>query len=427
MSGIFSQVGFANETRVPPVTTVGTSTAATIGSGTFTNLLTFGSAHGCNVGDVLILTGYTPSAWNGTWVVQTVPSSTTLTFISIVTLGPVTVQGTISASVYGSVIVGTAITPAPSRFSTYIKESFKLVADQIMSTGVGANRRVQASTRGVLGKRSAGGDLQIEVESKGAGFWLQHMIGPVVTTGPTDSAFTHTASWPTGVPVTNGRLGKTFNLQTNVVPIGGVNVELVKTYIGCKVTGWQLDFAEGQVLTLTLSVAARDERRNIVKASATYPVTPELLSFAGGTIQLAGQTWDVIKSGSIKVDLGLNTDRWTVRGSIFRKEPAEETMANITVDITGEFDSVLSVYDKVEASVFSQTLAQINLAFVGQILIGVSTFPSMTFNIPVARFDGDTPTTDGQVLPTQHLNAVVLWDSTNSPINCAYVTTDSTP
>lgn len=425
MSGILSQVGFANETVVPPVTTVGTSTAATIGGYPFVNLVTHGSSHGLPVGSVVVLSGYTPGAWNGTWVITAVPSVTTWNFLSTTALGPVTVHGTISASNYGSTIAGSTITPAPSRFVTYIKESMKLDAGRIESVGIGANRRVQSSTRGVVDRRGAPGTLSFEVESKGFGFWLNKIIGPVVTTGPTDSAFTHVASVSTGGPP--GLLGNSFNWQGTVVGPAGPATELVKTYIGCKVTKATFNFAVGQLLTVDIDIDAMDENYTITKATASYPVNPELFSFAGATIQFAGTTWDVVKSGKISIDLGLSADRRFARANTLQKEPAEASMRVIMVDLDGEFDNVLTAYNKYATSVYSQTIAQVNVAFVGKILIGVSTFPSITFNIPVGRFDGDTPTTDGPVLPTQHVSAKALWDGTNSPINCTYVTTDATP
>lgn len=428
MSGLFAQVGFSNETLVPPVSTAGTSVAATIGGYPFLNTMTFGSAHGLQVGDVMVLVGYTAAAWNGTWVVQSVPSATTLTFISTIGLGVLSVHGTISSSHYGSVITGTppyTIAPAPARFTTFVSESMKLNAARIESVGVGANRRVQSSTRGVIDRQGATGDLAIEVESKGFGFWLQHLIGPVVTTGPADSAYTHTASFATGAPVTNGLLGKSFNLQGTVVPYNGA--ELVKTYLGCKVTAWELSFAVGELLTIKVSIDAMDERYDITKATASYAVNPEIFSFAGGTIQFAATTFDVVKSGTIKVDMGLETERRFTRANTLQKEPAEAQFRTVTVDLEGEFDTVLTAYNKYAAAAYAQTIAQINLAFVGKILIGVSAFPSLTFNIPVARFDGDTPTTDGPGLPTQHVTAKGLWDGATSPINAAYVTLDSTP
>lgn len=437
MSGLLAQVGFANETIVPPVSTAGTSVANAISPAVFVNSMTFGSAHGLVVGSTMVLSGYTAAAWNSTvtapWIVYTVPSTTTLTFLSAVPLGVLSVHGTISASVYGSQIAApvngiSAITPAPNRFTSFMKEGMKLINPPVKSTGVGANRRVQSSTRWVRDRQGAAGDLQIEVESKGWGFWGKHLVGPVATSGPTDSAYTHIFSMPVTLP---GMLGTSFNFQGTVVPPAGTTSELVKTYIGCKVVSWQFDFAVGQLLTMTATIDAMDEAGAaatvVAKATASYSTNPELLSFAGGTIQFGGTTWDVVRSGSIKCDMGYNADRRFVRANSLQREPAEQTWRIVTIDLDGEFDSVISAYNKYASSVASQAIAQINLAFVGKILIGATTFPSLTFNIPVARFDGDTPTTDGPVLPTQHVVAEAMFDGTNSPINATYVTLDSTP
>jgi hypothetical protein len=390
----------------------------------FVNQLTFGSAHGLQVGSVVTLAGYTPAPWNATWFVASVPTTTTLTFLSIVSLGPVTVHGTATASVYGSQVSGNTITPAPNRFTTFLSEGIKLDNPSIESAGIGGGRRVQLATRQVKDRRGAAGPFKIELESKGLGWWFDKLIGPVVTTGPTDSAFSHTFSMPSSAPPA-GLLGKSFNFQGTVVPSGGP--ELVKTYIGGKVISWQLDFAVGQLATLTVNADFMDELLNITKATASLPVNPELLSFVGTTIQFAGTTWDVVKSGSIKVDMGLDADRRMVRGNSLQREPAEANMRVITVDLDGEFDNVLTAYARYASNVAANAVAQINIALVGRALIGASTFPSLTFNIPVGRFDGDTPTTDGPGLPMQHVTAKAMYDGTNSPINAVYVTTDSTP
>lgn len=429
MSGLFAQVGYANETVVPPATTAGTSVATTVGGIPYLNSLTFGSAHGLVVGSTLVLSGYTAAAWNSTattaWVVATVPTTTTLTFYSQIPLGVLSVHGTISASVYGSQIAApvngiSTVTPAPSRFTTFVKESMKLNNGRIESAGVGALRRVQSSTRWVADRQGATGDLQFEVESKGFGFWLKHLVGPVATAGPTDSLYTHTASIPTTLP---GMLGTSFNLQGTVVPVGGTTNELVKTYIGCKVISWQIDFAVGQLLTITVNIDAMDEQYNLTKATASYAANPELLSFAGGTIQIGGTTWDVVRSGSFKCDLGYNADRRFVRSNTLQREPAEEKMRMITADIDGEFDNVVTVYNKYSTAVASQSLATLSLAFTGKILVGAASFPSLTLTCPVARFDGDTPTTDGPVLPSQKLSAKIM----DQGFTMAYATADSTP
>lgn len=420
MAGIFAQLGFANETITPPVSTAGTSAAQSLAASPFINTLTFGSAHGLSVGDVITLSGYTAAGWNGTFDVYTVPDATHLTFISPATLGALSVHGTISANHYGSTISGTTITPAPGRWSNFVSEGMELNNGVIDSVGIGGNPLFQDPTRTVNDRQGAGGPLKIELESKGFGFWLKHLFGPVVTTGPADSAFTHTGSPPV-YPVR--MLGNSFNMQGTVVPSGGVNSELVKTYPGCKVVSWQLDFAVGALASITVTIDAQDETYVITKSTASFPSTPEPLSFAGGVVQIGAVTWDTVKSGSIKCDMGYDAERRFVRSNTLQREPAQNAKRVITVELEGEFDNVLTVYNKVATSVMSQRMASISLAFTGKILIGVSTFPSLTLTGSVSRFGGTTPKTDGPGIPKQNLVAMIMQPG----LTAAYVTTDSTP
>lgn len=410
MSGLFAQVGWANETTTIPVSTSGTSAAASPGGHPYVNTLGFGSAHGLQAGNVIVLSGYTASAWNGTWIVATVPSATSLTFLSTGSLGSLTVHGTITGSTYGTYAT-------PSRFDTFLKESMQLKSGRIDSEGVGSNRRIQSSTRFVVDRQGAAGGLSLEIGSKGFGFWLKHLIGPVTTSGPTDSAYTHAAAFPTTLP---GMLGVSFTLQGTVVPAGGF--EMVKTYVGCKVTGWQLNFAKGKLLTIDLMIDAYDEKLNVTKATASYPASPEMLSFAGGAITLGGVTCDVIDSGSIKVDLGYDVDRRFARGNTLHKEPAESGFRTVTIDLQGEFDSVVTAYNRYAAAAAADTLAEVVLAFTGKVLIGASTYPSLTFTLASGRFDGETPGTDGPGLPQQKMTI-----TGRSELTASYVTTDSTP
>ena len=168
MSGLFAQVGWANETTTIPVSTSGTSAAASPGGHPYVNTLGFGSAHGLQAGNVIVLSGYTASAWNGTWIVATVPSATSLTFLSTGSLGSLTVHGTIVGSTYGTYAT-------VSRFDTFLKESMQLKSGRIDSEGVGSNRRIQSPTRFVVDRQGAAGGLSLEIGSKGFGFWLKRL------------------------------------------------------------------------------------------------------------------------------------------------------------------------------------------------------------------------------------------------------------
>ncbi|MEZ5236814.1 MAG: hypothetical protein R2749_29595 [Acidimicrobiales bacterium] len=87
MSGLWSQFGAAVEQRA--------TTAATSSGGVGT--LTFSSAHGLRPGDIIVVAGATPSGWNGTYVVATVPTSITLTIATPSNPATATVQPTVTA------------------------------------------------------------------------------------------------------------------------------------------------------------------------------------------------------------------------------------------------------------------------------------------------------------------------------------------
>jgi len=80
---------------ISSITTAANTSIATV---------TTGTAHGLTPGSQVIFTGQTPSSYSGTWVIISVPSTTTFTFShGNVNLGATTVQGTYTS---GAVIPG---------------------------------------------------------------------------------------------------------------------------------------------------------------------------------------------------------------------------------------------------------------------------------------------------------------------------------
>ena len=91
-------------TPVPPV--LPTVTTGTVASTTGT--LTFSSGHGLTTGNLIILSGFTPAGWNGTWVVTTVSTTVvTITFVSAPTA--VTVVGTVLGEIVGQAAVNNVV------------------------------------------------------------------------------------------------------------------------------------------------------------------------------------------------------------------------------------------------------------------------------------------------------------------------------
>jgi hypothetical protein len=78
-----------------PVTAVAVSGTANPYSGAFT---TGTAAHGLSVGDTVTLAGFTPSGYNGTFVVESVPATNQFTVNLTTNPGAVTTQGTVATA-----------------------------------------------------------------------------------------------------------------------------------------------------------------------------------------------------------------------------------------------------------------------------------------------------------------------------------------
>ena len=402
MSGILSQLGLAEEIQTSPAISGITSTSTG-----FT--VTFASAHGLLAEDTLTLAGFTPSGYNATWTVSAVPSSTTLTVLTTLNPGTSTVQGTYTASTVGR-------PQTVTRFLDFNDESLKLAVNRIESAGLRAATRVQRSDRWVVNKEGGAGDTNVEVQSRGFGLLFKHMLGTIATTGPTDSAYTHTATvGPLGGRSLTTQVGRAFTPSQVVQPF---------TQQGMKVSKWDLSTTVDGLLMLKISWIYQDESTSTALASASY-ATAELFSFAGGVIQVGSTNVDVTKV-QITGDNKLAEKRRYVRGSTLMKEPREEQLRDYAFMIDLDFTD-LSHYNRYVSTTASGAMAALTATFTCPTLIGVSTYPSLVVTIPVARQDGETPTVSGPKLNVQSLPFKVLNNGSNSPITIAYTTLDSTP
>jgi hypothetical protein len=85
----------------------GATTAATSAAGTAT--ITTTTTHNILAGDLVVVAGITPTGFNGTYVVTTVPSATAISYVNA-TAGPQTVAGTVSIYAQTSIVARSAAT-----------------------------------------------------------------------------------------------------------------------------------------------------------------------------------------------------------------------------------------------------------------------------------------------------------------------------
>jgi Phage tail tube protein len=304
------------------------------------------------------------------------------------------------------------------RFFEFNSESIAVEVGRVESTGLRAGTRAMRSDRRVPYIMGASGSVDIDVLSKGFGFWLDQALGTVATTGPAETTvYTHTG--------TVGSLtGKFFTAQVGVPQVGGSTIT-PKTATGGKVKSFELSCATGEALKFSADLDFANIEHSTSLATASYPESAELLTFVGGSVTVGG-TSVAVKKFSVKVDNGLATDRRFLRASATKKEPVEAGVRKIDVELGLDFESTAH-QDRILSATAAGAQAAVVLTCAGLTTIGSTLKPTVTVTIPVVMFDGDTPTVGGPDMVEQTVKGVGLYDGTNSPLTIAYKTLDTTP
>lgn len=312
-------------------------------------------------------------------------------------------------------VYGTPLTP--TRFFEYESESISEDYGRTEGDPLRTGSSVIRSDRFTPYFRGASGTISMAVLTKGFGYFLQHMLGSVATTGPAETtAYTHTG--------TEGALfGKSFTCQVNR-PFHPSGTNQPFTYEGGKVSSWTLANSVDGNLMLDLECDFEQVSTATALASASYPTNMEPLTWAGGVISIGGTPYDVDEI-EIGWNNGLTVDRQKIRGNTDKKEPTAARREG-TFSITADFDS-LTQRNRAYSSTRAGAVASLTAVWTAPTLLGTTIKPSLTVTIPAVRFDEWSGATEGTDAITQNLSGVVRYDGTNSPISIAYVSGDTTP
>lgn len=266
--------------------------------------------------------------------------------------------------------------------------------------------------------QGASGPVDLDVMSKGFGYWLKHMFGGVATTGPTEtSVYTHTSS-------ETDLYGKFFTTQVNKMfhPAGTAQAY---TFGGCKITEWELKNSVDENLVCSLSIDSQNASTAVALATASYPASMENLTWAGGTVTIGGSSVAVSEI-SVKVSNNLDTGRRFIQGSTLKKEPTGGRR-ECTFSIKCDFES-LTQYNRVVSTTRSGALAAISATWSAPTLLGSTIYPNLKLDIAQARFDDiswDGAGAEGAT--SQTLSGVGLYDGTNNTVKITYQSADVTP
>lgn len=294
-----------------------------------------------------------------------------------------------------------------ARFAEYSGNSapIKGIAGRTRGTGLRVGSRARRSDRTVPYFDHGEGTVEMELLTKGFGFWLEHMLPSVVTTGV--GPYTHTAT----EGASSALMGKSFTAQMNY-PLSPSGTNQAVTFSGGKIPKWSLGCDVEGMLTASLDLWFSSMTTATALAAASYPASMSPFAWVHGAVTVGGSSFNVTNL-NIEVDQGMNVDKKRIG---VNGEPTPGPIA-VTWGLTADFDS-LTQWNRVYATSAASTRAQIVATFTnGTDVISIT--------LPAAEFDEVSLSGDGGLM--QELKGEATSDGTNSPITIAYTTSDVTP
>lgn len=292
---------------------------------------------------------------------------------------------------------------APTRFFEFTEESLKLEVERTFSQAYRNGRRTRHRVHG--GVQRVAGDFTIELAPQGTGMLFKHMFGAVNTTGT--NPYTHT--------FTPGLLDdKSLTVQVGRTDTGSVTRAF--SYLGCKITEWELAAEVGELAMLTCSLYGTHEDRAQSLAAVSYPTGWSPFTFVHGSLTIAAGAVD-IRSFSLSGNNNLGTDRHRISATnpARPKEPLESDVREYSGTISADFES-LTAYERY----VNLTEAAVVLTFNA----GASAQLTITMNV---EFDGETPQVAREVLEQPLPFTCVSGTSDDAAITAVLVNADSTP
>ena len=338
------------------------------------------------------------------------------------------------------------VAPSLTGAHFYAVKSEGLKAKKVTAQGEGIFQGAlhpQATRRVLSGWDPAGGTVNLELPTRNLQQWLFPMFGSY---GQTPSALTEDGSTSaySAVHAPGPLQSHSFVLQKGVATVDG-SIEPF-TYVGCKISDWELTVAKHGIAELAMTVVARNELAATGNSDPLNGSVPSLVSYSkpigsvfhwaqaslttGGTASTTsgvtsvsgGTTAGNIKSISIKYTTPLDVDRYFLGGSGFMSEPVDNGLRQITVSFEVEWLSAMAYQE----AWYGDTATAIQLSLTGGVIGSGSDHSMFSLLIPEMFFDGEpSPVVEGYQVVTQKLELAGLDDGTNNPIQATYWTLDT--
>lgn len=295
----------------------------------------------------------------------------------------------------------------------------------IMSSGIKAGESLVNSQRVARDPKGAKGNIELEVDNQGTGFWLKHMLGKVTTGATTQGVTTHTFNLA-------DKAGKSFTYQKKVVGSNAGGTAYTKTYQGGKVMDWELSNSVDQFLTLKLGLDFQKETIGAgtgayAPQTPVYPTNVKTFKFYEAVVTIAGVQLD-ITDFSLKGKNNLADNSYFL-GSQLKKEPLQDGHDDLTLELKVRFMD-LAQQQRVASATESGAQAQVVATWTATEPESAGGLSSLTITMPVVSFIDASAPINGSKQIEQTIKGNVLWPAGSgqgtNPITAVLVTPDAT-
>lgn len=307
---------------------------------------------------------------------------------------------------------------APTRWHPLDAFPFKKTPNYAQAGGLAAGKMLKRKTRRVLTHHAAEGQFTSEVYHKGMGRLVNLLMGGTVSPvqqGVTAAYLqTHTlqdnagkfCTWQAGVPDTGG----------TVRP---------HTFLGSKVKSMEFSCDVGGHLMVATEWDCRELSEAQALVAPSYTVGLKPFHFAQGTVKLgavgAEASVSGVKKWSLKIERGLDTERFYFGNAGKKSEPILNDWTKITGSVEVDYETKVDFADRFHGSTGTSMVMDFN----GDVIESPHG-ERVSFKTPAIFFTSDTPTVDGPGIVNTSFNFEVDDDETNNPCTIEIMSTDTT-
>jgi hypothetical protein len=333
---------------------------------------------------------------------------------------------------------------AAAKFTACKSDSVELKKITAQGMGLFSGKLYPQAARREITGWSCGGQLPLDLPARGLQQWLFPMFGSY---GQTASALTEdmTTGAYKAVHAPGVLESNSFCWQKGVPSVDTGTIEPV-TYVGGKISEWELSVAKDEIAQLNLTMVFRNELAgsgnsdplNVSVPSLqayTAPASGGVFTFLQGTLYTGGTCSTTsgittvaapvaagnIRSASIKHTVPFDMDRYFVGNGGFLAEPVQNGLRAGAGQFVVEWLSSEARYN----AYVTDTPTPLELTFVGPAIGTGSDFSTLSILVSDMFLEGESPKIGGPEVVVQTIPFTYEDDGTNNVIQATYWTLDS--